>query len=84
MDDRHQAFASGLTRQERLLLELRDLFYDGAWDGLRKDLEARQKRKPFIIKLNTRVEADLEFIAKLQAYEEEHKINLRHFLPPLT
>lgn len=83
MDDRHQAFAHALTREERLLIEIRDAIYEGSWEALRADLDARQQRQPFIIKLSTRIERDLERIDKLENYEQLHSINLKDFLPPL-
>lgn len=81
VDDRHQAYAGGLSREERLLLELRDAIYEGHWDGLKQDLIARRDRKPYVIKLTTRIEDDLARIEKLEAYETDHDIDLRDFVP---
>ena len=81
MDDRHHAFASGLSREERLLVELRDVIYDGSWQSLREDLLARRDRRPFIIKLSTRIDDDLSRIEKLEAYERSHALDLREHLP---
>ena len=65
------AFLSGLGQGERTLLLLRDELYGGSWDELVADLEARQNRKPFVFKLNSRIEEDLERIQKLRAFERE-------------
>lgn len=81
MDDRHQAFAGGLSREERLLMEIRDELYEGSWAGLIEDLLARRDRKPYVIKLATRIDDDLARIEKIQKYEEEHEINLKDFIP---
>ena len=81
VDDRHHAFASGLSREERLLVELRDVIYDGSWQSLREDLLARRDRRPFIIKLSTRIDDDLSRIEKLEAYERSHALDLREHLP---
>ncbi|MDF1662155.1 MAG: hypothetical protein P1V97_10305 [Planctomycetota bacterium] len=81
MDDRHQAFAGGLSREERLLMEIRDELYEGSWAGLIEDLHARQNRKPYVIKLATRIDDDLARIEKIQKYEEEHEIDLQDFIP---
>ena len=65
------AFLSGLGQGERTLLLLRDELYGGSWDELVADLEARQNRKPFVFKLNSRIEEDLERIEMLRAFERE-------------
>lgn len=81
VDDRHFAFAGGLTMEERLLIELRDVIYDRSWKALRADLNARKNREPYVIKLATRIEDDLARIDKLTAYERDHGIDLKAYLP---
>jgi hypothetical protein len=81
VDDRHQAFAGGLSREERLLIEIRDELYEGSWQSLIEDLIARRERKPYVIKLATRIDDDLARIEKIEKYEKEHEINLRDFVP---
>ena len=66
-----RARASSLGPAERTLVLLRDELYGGSWDELVADLEARQNRNPFVFKLNSRIEEDLERIAKLRALEGE-------------
>ena len=78
--ERHAAFADSLGKEERVLVVVRDELYDGSWAELVADLEARQQKKPFIFKLNTKIDEDLSRIAKLQAYESAHAINLRDLL----
>ncbi|RMG06434.1 MAG: hypothetical protein D6731_25825 [Planctomycetota bacterium] len=79
-EERHRAFADGLGKPERVLVVLRDELYGGSWDELVADLEARKQRKPFVFKLNSRIEEDLARIAKLRAYEEEHGVDLAALL----
>jgi hypothetical protein len=74
--DFHQLFLQTLTREEEQLLLVRDSIYDGEWQELIKDLEARRSGKPYILKLNSRIEEDLERIDKLRRYEIENAINL--------
>ena len=76
-----QAFAKDLSREAQLLLHVRDELYEGSWDELVTDLEARRDRKPFIFKLNARIDDDLGRIAQLRAYEREHQVDLRACLP---
>lgn len=65
---------------ERTLILLRDELYGGSWDELTADLEARQNRKPFVFKLNSRIEEDLERIAKLRAFEQDHQADVADLL----
>jgi len=83
VDDRHNAFAAGLSREDRLLMVLRDEIYGGSWDGLRQDLNARLELKPYVIKLATRIEDDLARIERLAGYEQEHSIDLKDYVPGL-
>ncbi|MBI3725248.1 hypothetical protein HY251_15055 [bacterium] len=76
MDDRQRAFTEGLTKEERLLVAIRDELYEGSWDELVSDLEARRNRKPFVFKLASRLEEDLARIGKLRAFEKEHAVDL--------
>ena len=61
--ERVRAFVDSLTKPERVLVLLRDELYEGSWDELRGDLEARKGRKPYVLKLHTRIEEDLVRIA---------------------
>jgi len=80
LDDRQRAFLEGLTKEERLLVSIRDELYGGSWDELLVDLDARKNRKPFIIKLATRLDEDKARIEKLRAFEREHAVDLRALL----
>ena len=80
MDDRQRAFLEGLTKEDRLLVAIRDELYEGSWDELLADLEARKTRKPFVVKLASRIEEDLTRVEKLRAFEREHAANLRTLL----
>jgi len=79
-EERLRAFVEGLTKPERLVLVVRDELYGGSWDELIEDLQARKRRKPFVFKLDSRIEEDLSRIAKLRAFEQEHGVDLRKLL----
>jgi hypothetical protein len=76
----HESFVKSLSSEDRLLLTLRDELYSGSWANLKQDLMDRLQGKPFIYKLNLRIEEDLKRIEKLERYETEHKINLADYL----
>jgi hypothetical protein len=82
INDRQRAFADGLTKEERLLVAIRDELYEGSWDDLVADLEARKNRKPYVFKLATRLEEDLARVERLRAFEREHAVDLRTLLGP--
>ena len=79
-EERHRVFAESLSKAERVLVVLRDELYAGSWQELIDDLKARQDRKPFIFKLNTRIDEDLSRIAKLHAFEQENGLDLGQLL----
>jgi hypothetical protein len=79
-EERRRAFADGLSKAERVLVVVRDELYGGSWDELIEDLRARQDQKPYIFKLNSRIDEDLSRISKLRAFEQEEEINLASLL----
>ncbi|MHC4883587.1 MAG: hypothetical protein ACYTGH_00735 [Planctomycetota bacterium] len=69
-------FVRSLSEEERMLIQIRDELYDGEWGVMQRDLENRLQGKPYLFKLVSRIEHDLQALALLLAYEEEHQINL--------
>lgn len=69
-----------LSSEERILLILRDELYDGSWEEMRADLVGRRDGKPFIFQLASRIDEDLERIARLARYENEHDLDLGELL----
>jgi len=76
----HRDFLQGLTRQERTLLVLREELYEGSWQVMTADLEARLHKGPHLFELSETIEADIDRIQKLINYETEHDINLGEYL----
>jgi hypothetical protein len=72
----HEAYFRALPREDVQLLALREVLYDGSWDELIKDLQARKEGKPYVYKLQLRIEEDLDRIERLRAYEVEHGVSL--------
>jgi len=69
-------FVERLTREERMLIVLKRELYDGSWDGMVADLEARLQGRPYVFKLANRIGDDLERIGRLQAFEVEEGVDL--------
>ncbi len=77
------AFADALSRDDHTFIVLRDELYGGSWEEVEADLRARLGGKPFIFKLASRIEEDLERIERLRRFEQEHGIDLRAVLRAL-
>ena len=73
-------FLAGLDKSARLLLSLREELYEGSWEMMVGDLEARLGGRPYIFKLSQRIEKDLENIRKIRGYEERNGLNLSDYL----
>jgi len=69
-------FIERLTREERMLIVLKQELYDGSWDGMIADLEARLQGRPYVFKLANRIGEDLERISRLKAFEDEKGVDL--------
>ena len=69
-----------LSAEERVLVKLRDDLYEGAWDEMKRDLEARRDDKPYVFKMASRVADDLERVSRLRKLEVENGINLADYV----
>jgi hypothetical protein len=74
--DPHLAFFQSLKREEVQLIALKEILYEGSWQEMIADLQARRGGKPYIFKLEVRIDEDLERIERLRDYELEHGVNL--------
>jgi hypothetical protein len=83
-EDVVRRFADGLAGEERLLVVLKRELYDGQWDEMVADLQARLAGEPYIFKLAHRISDDLERIARLRGFEQEHSVDLGDYVksPP--
>ncbi len=76
----HREFLRSLSQQERTLLVLREELYEGSWDEMQVDLEARLKKGPHVYELAEIIEADIDRIKRLVSYEQSHDIDLGEYL----
>ncbi len=77
----HEDFLRSLAKEDLQLLILRKVLYEGRWDEMEKDLIARRDGRPFVFKLQTRIDEDLKRIGMLRAYEQENGVDLQDFVP---
>lgn len=78
--DPHEEYFRSLTSEQQQLIALREILYEGRWDEMVSDLEARRDGKPFVYKLQTQIDEDIQRIEKIRSYEQEHGVNLGAFL----
>ena len=71
-----EEFLSGLTREDKLLIMLRDELYGQSWDELEADLRHRTERKPHICDITQRIDEDLARIARLRDCEDRYGVDL--------
>ncbi len=76
----HDDFFRSLPREELQLLVLRRVLYGGRWDEMEKDLIARRDGRPFIFKLQSRIDEDLKRIGRLRAYERQYGVSLEEYV----
>ncbi len=80
--DPHEAYFRSLSPEEEQLIILRDFLYEGDWEEMLQDLRDRQGGKPFIFKLKTRIDEDIQRIEKLRAYERSNQVDLGRYVRP--
>ena len=73
-------FVRGLGNEHRMLVVLKAQLYGGRWDPMLDDLKNRLAGKPYIFKLNNRINDDVDRIKELQVFEAEHKVDLADYV----
>ncbi len=73
-------FVSGLSDEHRMLVVLKVQLYGGSWTPMLDDLNNRLAGKPYIFKLAHRIKDDVERIEQMQAFENEHGVDLAEFV----
>lgn len=73
-------FVKRLAPFERVLVELRDVLYEGSWEEVLADLRAQDTGQPYIYKFSKTIARDIAAIEKLRAYEQHRQVNLADLL----
>ena len=73
-------FMEAATREERMLVVLKRELYDGNWDEMEADLQARLEGRPYIFKLANRIGDDLQRISQLREFERRHGVDLGDYV----
>lgn len=75
-----QRFVNALTTEERMLIVLKAELYEGSWDEMVADLQARLSGRPYIFKLANRITEDLDRIRRLRQFEESCGVDLSEYV----
>ena len=82
-DDTHEVarrFVQGMPSEERMLVVLKRELYEGSWDEMVADLQARLEGRPYIFKLAHRIADDLKRIDRLREFEERCGVDLSEYV----
>ena len=63
-----------------MLVVLKHELYEGSWDEMVADLQARLEGRPYIFRLAHRIIDDLERIKRLRDFERQHGVDLGEFV----
>ncbi len=80
-EDTVRRFVDGMSPEERMLVVLKRELYEGNWDEMVADLNARLQGRPYIFKLAHRITDDLERIRRLRRFESQHGVDLCEYVP---
>jgi len=73
-------FVKSLSEEQRMLVVLKAQLYDGSWEPMLEDLRNRLAGKPYIFKLASRIQDDVERIEQMSEFESEHEIDLSDYV----
>ena len=73
-------FVRDMAREERMLVVLKAELYEGSWDEMVADLEARLNGGPYLFKLAHRITDDLDRIRRLRDFEESCGVDLGDYV----
>ena len=80
IDTAVDGFVNGLSDEHKMLVALKVQLYGGSWTPMLDDLNNRLAGKPYIFKLVNRIKDDVERIEQMQAFENEHGVDLAEFV----
>ena len=65
-----------------MLVVLKAQLYGGSWEPMLDDLRNRLTGKPYIFKLASRIQDDIERIEQMSEFEAEHNVDLADYVKP--
>ncbi len=75
-----RAFVAAMTSEERMLVVVKKELYEGSWDEMLADLQARLNNKPYIFKLANRITDDIDRMKRLDKFEQSNNVDLSDYI----
>ncbi|MHC4075622.1 MAG: hypothetical protein ACYSRR_00935 [Planctomycetota bacterium] len=75
-----RSFVDGLSDEHRMLIVLKAQLYDGQWEPMLDDLKNRLAGKPYIFKLASRIQDDVDRIEMMEKFEAQHNVDLADYV----
>ena len=69
-----------LSEEYRMLIVLKAQLYGGSWEPMLDDLRNRLAGKPYIFKLASRIQDDIERIEQMRKFEADHDVDLADYV----
>lgn len=79
-DSAAREFVCGLSEEHQMLIVLKSQLYDSSWEPMIEDLQNRLEGKPYIFKLASRIQDDIDRIEKMQKFEKDYDIDLADYV----
>ena len=73
-------YVKTLSEEYRMLIVLKSQLYGGSWEPMLDDLRNRLAGKPYIFKLASRINDDIERIEQMRKFEADHKVDLADYV----
>ncbi len=73
-------FVRGLSAEHKMLIVLKSQLYGGKWEPMRNDLKNRLAGQPYIFKLATRINDDIERMEQLIQFEKQNNADLCDYI----
>jgi len=73
-------YVKSLSEEYRMLVVLKAQLYGGSWEPMIDDLRNRLVGKPYIFKLASRIQDDIERIEQMRKFEVDHKVDLAEYV----
>ncbi len=69
-------YVKGLSAEHKMLIVLKKQLYGGKWEPMYQDLKNRLAGQPYIFKLASRINEDIERIDQMRQFEKQKNIDL--------
>jgi len=79
-EDQVRQYVERIGDEQRMLIVLKHELYEGSWDEMLADLQARLEGRPYIFKLAHRIADDLERIRCLREFENRWGVDLSDYV----